>query len=409
MKKIVAASLLILLCLTSLSFSEREKTSGVIFLREQIDFQREVLAQEDEDRYEELREEIQDLERKLKEARDREKTLSSQINYMDSQIKLTGLKIAETLREIEELEEEIASLSAKIGRLEHSLTAVSEILLNRIVSTYKTGKIPPFYFLFSSEGFSGLLLRAKYIKIAQTHDKKLMIQMQTTKDNFASQKKLQEEKKKEEEALKKKLEEQKITLNQQKKEKEYLLEVTRSDEKRYQELLAQAKAELEAIQSIIAGKGEETKVKDVSEGERIASIISGRSACSTGTHLHFEVVKDGAHQNPASYLKSVPLDYDYDTSQISETINATGSWNWPLNEPITVHQIYGETTWIKILNLWYQFHTGIDISSSDKTVKGIRNGTLYRGGIACGGGTLRYVKVDHQDEEVVTYYLHVDY
>lgn len=395
MRKIILLSVLLLLFFPLLSFPKRPMAP--------------VLAQSEEDRLKEIEKQISELEAKIVEAKDRKQTLSSQITYMDSQTKLTELKIQETIEEIDKLEKEIISLSGKIERLEGSLTAVSEILLNRIVTTYKTGKVPPVYLLFSSKGFSDLLVKAKYIRIAQAHDKKLMIQMQTTKENFAAQKELREQKKEEQENLKMKLEIQKQTLARQKKEKEYLLEVTRSDEKRYQELLAEAKAELEAIRSIIAGKGDETEVKEVAEGEAIATIISGRSACSTGTHLHFEVIRDGSHQNPASHLKPMSLSYDYDTSKIPETMSPSGNWNWPLNEPIVVHQIYGETTWIKILNLWYKFHTGIDISSSDKVVKAVKKGKLYRGGITCGGGTLRYVKLEHADENISTYYLHINY
>lgn len=355
---------------------------------------------------EDLRKQIEEYEKKLVDLQDRARTLSSQITYMDTQIKLTELGIQETLELIDKLEKEINSLSEKIERLEGSLTTVSEILLNRIVSTYKTGKIPKIYLLFSSEGFSDLLLRAKYIKAAQVHDKKLMIQMQTTKDNFATQKDLREEKKEEQENLKQQLEIQKKTLAQQKKDKEHLLELTKNDEKRYQELLAATRAELEAIQSIIAGKGDETEVGKVEQGARIASIIVGSSACSMGTHLHFEVRKNGELENPFSYLKGISVEDDSG----GDPFNPNGDWDWPVNQPIKFNQGFGSGTWaIRHGVVWYDFHTGIDISSEDRTVKAVKKGTLYQGGIGCGGGTLRYVKVDHDDSDLDTYYLHVNY
>ena len=57
-------------------------------------------------------------------------------------------------------------------------------------------------------------------------------------------------------------------------------------------------------------------------------------------------------------------------------------------------------------------HTGIDLiskSSGEYAIKAVRSGTLYRGSIACGGGLLRYVRVDHKDDSEDTYYLHVNY
>ena len=54
-------------------------------------------------------------------------------------------------------------------------------------------------------------------------------------------------------------------------------------------------------------------------------------------------------------------------------------------------------------------HTGLDMVNSDYQVKAVQPGTLYRGAIGCGGGTLRYVHVKHTDGGADTYYLHVNY
>ncbi len=168
-------------------------------------------------------------------------------------------------------------------------------------------------------------------------------------------------------------------------------------------MVARAKAELEAIQSVIAGKGKETEVKQVNEGDTIASVISGVSACSTGTHLHFEVTKDSNRLNPFSVLKSTSLNWDNDDPQV----NGSGSWSWPINEPIRVTQSYGKTSYSS--RYAGNFHTGIDIvNSGNLTVKAAKSGKLFRGAIGCGGGTLRYVRV-HQDEGYDSYYLHVNY
>ena len=49
------------------------------------------------------------------------------------------------------------------------------------------------------------------------------------------------------------------------------------------------------------------------------------------------------------------------------------------------------------------------VNRDNYTVKAVKKGTLYRGGISCRGGTLQYVRVDHADDEYDTYYLHVNY
>ena len=213
------------------------------------------------------------------------------------------------------------------------------------------------------------------------------------------------EKQQEIEKLKNKLEGQKKTLAAQQKEKQDLLAQTNEDEKKFQALLAKARAELQAIESIIAGKGTETEVKDVSIGDKIASIISGASACSTGTHLHFEVVQDASHQSPANFLKNYEVIWD---NQPDGQFNLTGSWDWPLNDKIRITQGYGHTAYSS--RYAGDKHTGIDMSStSNLDVKAVRKGKLYRGSISCGGGTLKYVHVKHSDDSLDTFYLHVNY
>jgi len=166
-----------------------------------------------------------------------------------------------------------------------------------------------------------------------------------------------------------------------------------------------------AIQSIIAGGGQEEKAGEVNEGTRIASIISGRSACSTGTHLHFEAGENGKNINPANYLKSQDADWDLCGwwPDCDGPFSFTGSWNWPVNGKPRITQGYGMTAYAKTGAYNGGPHTGIDMVSDDLVVKAVKAGTLYKGNIGCGGGVLRYVKVEQKDSNIATYYLHVNY
>jgi murein DD-endopeptidase MepM/ murein hydrolase activator NlpD len=218
---------------------------------------------------------------------------------------------------------------------------------------------------------------------------------------------LKEKKQADLEKLEKTLEVQKIDLAKNKQDKQVLLETTNNDEKKYQQMLQAARAELEAIQSIIAGKGQESEVGSIKKGVQIATIIQGASACSSGTHLHFEVNQGGAHTNPAAYLKSISVKWE---NSPDGSFGFGGSWDWPIDEPVIVTQGYGSTYWSRLG--WYGGgpHTGIDIDSdSSSKVKSVADGTLYRGSIACGGGTLRYVRVKNNDGGLDVYYLHINY
>ena len=330
--------------------------------------------------------------------------LTSQINYMDNQIKLTTSKITQTQLKIDQLEEEIAALSAKIDRLEESLGHLSEVLLVRIVETYKRGNTPTFHLLFSSGGFSDFLTRLKYIKIVQAHDKKLMFQMQETKDNYTDQRQVREEKKQEQENLRRQLEQQKATLAQQIKDKQTLLEVTRNDERRYQELLAAARAEQAAFEG--AMRQALALLKNgtpIEEGTQIALIgNSGAPACSTGSHLHFETRRNGNPENPAGFLKNISVTYDDDKVG---RMNFTGDWNWPISDP-RITQEYGMSYWARLG--WYNGgpHTGIDMTSTNSIIKAPKKGTLYKGSASCRGVGMNFVAIDHGDG-LISWYWHV--
>jgi len=356
--------------------------------------------------YDDLKECDRILNDLLQQTASEKRTLKSEIDRFNTAIAITTNKIFATIKEIEELEKEIARLTGKIGRLDVSLDRLSEVLIKRIAETYKKGRIDPLALLFSSKDFAEFISRYQYLRVIQLHDRQLMVQMETVRTNYEDQKNLKEKKQAELELAKKKLEREKTLLAQQKKDKERLLAITQNNERQYQQLLTITRAEIEAIQGIIAGRGEETEVGKVSQGEKIASIIPGVSACSTGTHLHFEVRENGEVKNPLSYLKSINLIDDSG----GDPHTATGDWEWPLNEPIKFNQGFGaNTAAIRARIVWYNFHTGIDIVSNDLSVKAVKPGTLYRGAIACGGGTLRYVRVDHENSGLDTYYLHVNY
>lgn len=346
---------------------------------------------------------IQEYETKLKDLSGQKKTLASTVAYLNAQINLTQSTIAKTEQELVVLAKEIETLSGHVNQLNVSLDNLSSVLRGRIRKTYKQYSIDPVYLLFSARGFGDFFNEYKYLNTIQEHDREVLMSMERTRFNYDYQKTQKEEAQQKAEALHEKLKKQKASLAAQQQDKKNLLDQTQNDEKRYQTMLDSARAELAAIQNIIAGKGEETKAGDVGEGNRIASIITGSSACSTGTHLHFEVAKNGANQDPANYLNNKSVTWD---NSPDGPFSFTGGWPWPMNDPVRITQGYGNTSYSS--RYANHSHTGIDMVSTNTEVKSVKSGTLYRGAISCGGGTLRYVKVE-QGDNLVTYYLHVNY
>ncbi|KKQ25214.1 MAG: hypothetical protein US62_C0004G0014 [Candidatus Woesebacteria bacterium GW2011_GWA1_37_8] len=363
-----------------------------------------LLAQSEEEKLTKLKNDIEQYEKELARLTSAASTLQNQIAQFDTQIKLTQLKIAQT-------EEQINLLGGRIDRLGESLTSLTTAFNERAVQTYKMAILgQPLYLLVTAPNLNQAVSSYHYLKRIQNDDMDLLNRLQNAQDLYKTQKTDQEK-------LQADLEKQRANLASQKNAKASLLTQTKNDEKKYQQLLASAKSEFEAIQAIISGRGEEEKVGPVSAGARIASIIDGPSCNSSGRHTHF-IVKDGANvQNPFSYLKP-GIDFENCSgsscgSGDGDSFNPGGSWDWPINAKVKFTQGYG-STWA-VRNTWvgrvYSSHNGIDVDSASSTdIKAVKTGTLYRGSYSGSGGCrLRYVRVDHDDSEIETYYLHVNY
>src|SRR3990167_6050803 len=351
---------------------------------------------------EELQKRINDLQSKITELQGQGKTLSSQIAVMDNQINLTELKIASTEQQITDLTLDIDTTTKKIGKLEGSLDNLTRILINRIKATYIIGSASSFQILLGSSDVSDFVERANYLRIAQTHDKRLIYDTVQAKNDYSNQKEIFQDKKKDVEALKAELEAYTSQLDQEKAAKQALLTQTRGSEANYQRLLAQAQAEYQAIVGIIAGKGTESEVRNVNQGDMIATIIPTASCNSSGPHLHFTVSRDGAAQNPFGFLKPI----GYDDNSGGDSFNPSGSWDWPIDSPIQFNQGFGDTWYVRTYH-FYPTHNGIDISSPSLTVRAVKSGTMFRGSYAgYQGCTLPYVRVHHNDDGLDTFYLH---
>lgn len=351
------------------------------------------------------------LEKKIDEAQAAKITLNNTISILNGQISVQELQIDQTQAEISGLERQISELSDRIEGLNLSLDKLTNVLVKRVGEHYKRSYTNPVLSLFSRGSLNTMLSEYKYLQLTQRQTIEAMQRAEEQRSTYDEQRQLKEEAQQQLEVKNQQLSQQQATLTNQKRDQEYLLTETRNNEARYQAELAKTLAELEAIQSIIAGRGNESEVGKVDKGEKIASIIAGASTCSTGSHLHFEVAKDNTHRDPASYLKSIDAQWN---NNPDGSFGFGGDWDWPVDNPAKINQGYGMTYYARVRRAYGGApHTGIDMFSKtagDYDVKAVKAGTLYRGSIACGGGLLRYVRVKHDDDSSMsTYYLHVNY
>jgi peptidoglycan hydrolase CwlO-like protein len=226
-----------------------------------------IFADDINDQIEAKKREIQELQAKLDQVQGQKKTLQTTLSYLDNKIKLTATQIQETEAEKKQLEVDISLLSYKIGQLDISLTQITTILLHRVADTYKESRANPYFATIASNSLSGILSQFKYLQETQKNDRHLIYALESTRIDYDSQKSSKETKQQQLNVLSDKLQQQKRTLSIQQQSKQQLLEVTKNDEKKYQQLLAQAIAQKNAFERFINNQGG-------------ASILNNQTVCN---------------------------------------------------------------------------------------------------------------------------------
>ncbi len=117
---------------------------------------------------------------------------------------------------------------------------------------YKKQKTGSFYALADVNNLPQFLRSIQYLQKSQENDRHLMIRLQNSKVTFKEQRSLREVKEDELQNLLVELEQHQIDLANQRQVKKNLLTITQNDERKYQQILAEAKAQIAGFKSFSA-------------------------------------------------------------------------------------------------------------------------------------------------------------
>jgi len=255
-------------------------------------------------------------------------TLRNELEYIDTEISLIGIKIIEVEKNLaqknillSDLTNYIEGLSKRMDKLDKSMSIQDTALKERIVERYKSLTDVNVLSVLVSGNLQKAMLKLQYIEQLEEQDRRIISYMKDTKSDYGVQQKLIERKKSEVEQVKKDIISQKEklvsyreSLKKQNDEKESLLKLTENDEAKYQRLLSQIQAELDAQNLAIGIEGKDGTL--VKKGEVIGYL--GNTGCSTAPHLHYSYIIGSKAVDPYPYLKNGRLGWPLANYKITQ-------------------------------------------------------------------------------------------
>lgn len=214
------------------------------------------LAEEIRKRQEELidlERQIGEQKKKIEENRGRQRDLKTQIDLLNAQIRKTELEIQKLNRQIALLDAEIQSLQGEIKKKEAELARLKDIR-DELVRTYYELLLTQSSFatFLGSETISEAARRLEYVAVVEEDIEATARREEQIRNELAEKKRERERRQAEAEKLRNQEAAKKVDLAHTREGKRFLLEETKGEERRFQELLARFQREREELNRKIA-------------------------------------------------------------------------------------------------------------------------------------------------------------
>src|SRR4030042_5106746 len=203
--------------------------------------------QEQEVKRAELERQVQEYQRVIDQKQGEIKTLNNQIVIFDAQIGKLQVDINITEDDISQKNLEILQLEYGIDETENDILIQKDNLAKIIQGIAEFDQTSQLQIILESEDFSDFFNQVVYLENLQNGVQEKVDKLKFLKEKLSYDKSTKEDKRQKLESLKDQLNQQKASLASQRNSKKYLLNYTKGEEKKYQEMLANIEAQKKSL------------------------------------------------------------------------------------------------------------------------------------------------------------------